>query len=278
MFTMIAIVLPTMLGYNLVFGKGKILHFGPLGVSLVAAYATFATFHATHLYVLSICAGILGTVMISSLFAWLSFRLDGDALGILTIAVHLAILTLVLNWTPITGGTRGLTAIPRMWFMDSPGIFFLCATALAVFWIALFWFLDRCAFGRQLHALAEHEWHASAQGINRRRVHHLAFLISGLASLTTNILYPQYVHLLHPSDFMFPALIFMVMVVVAGKPGSVVGVVLSAGLLSFLREGLRFVRIAPDVLGPARLILFGGILFLAVWVRRDVLFPKRRSV
>ncbi len=68
------------------------------------------------------------------------------------------------------------------------------------------------------------------------------------------------------------------MIIVAGKPGSVLGVTLSTILLILLKEGLRFVSLAPSILGPVRLILFGMILLAVVYWRRDTLFPKQRSI
>ena len=78
--------------------------------------------------------------------------------------------------------------------------------------------------------------------------------------------------------FGYSALVFVVMIVVAGKPGSVIGVTISTFLLIVLQEALRFVPLASSVLGPMRLILFGLILFIAVYIRRDTLFPKEREI
>ena len=68
------------------------------------------------------------------------------------------------------------------------------------------------------------------------------------------------------------------MAVVAGKPGSVLGVTFSTVLLVLLKEGLRFLPLPTAVLGPVRLLLFGIILLVAVYVRRDTLFPQQRTV
>lgn len=274
----ITITLPHALGYNLVLGKGKILHFGPLGSSLLAAYATFATLQATGSYPLALGAGILGALSIGAFFAWLSFRLDGDGLGILSLASHLALLTVVLNWTSVTNGTRGITAIPWLPFLHTPMSFAIVTTVVALTWIAFYWHLDRSVFGRQLSALAEHPWHARSLGVYRKRVHLIAFLLASLGALSTNFFYHQYIHLTHPTDFGFPVLIFYLMCVVAGRPGSVLGVTFSTIALVLLQESIRFLPIPAGILGPTRLLLFGTILLIAVWFRRDVLFPPQRSI
>lgn len=270
--------IPNVLGFNLIFGKGKILHFGPVGVSIVAAYATFLTLHATGSYALAIATGGAAALLISALFAWLSFHLEPDGFGIMSIAVHLALLAVVLNWTDLTRGALGLPRIPRLPGLESLPAFALLTTTIASLWIAFILWCDRSTFGRQLAALAEHPWHATALGVSRQRTHLLAFLLGGIGATLTNILYPSYIRLLHPNDYAFPFLIFFVTAVVAGRPGSVPGVILSTILLVLLKEGLRFAPLPIGILGPLRLLLFGVILLGAVWIRRKELFPLQRTI
>jgi branched-chain amino acid transport system permease protein len=270
--------LPTALGYNLVFGKGKILHFGPMGVSVAVAYAMFLTLMSTNGYFLALLAGTLMAVSLSLFFAWLSLRLEPDGMGVMSIAVHLSLLAVVLNWSSVTRGALGIPRISRMPFLESMPMITIVTCIVAGLFLVFYLWLDRSSFGRQLAALAEHDWHARSLGIRKSLIHALAFLILGMSHVSGVFFSVPYLHLLHPNDFQFPSLIFIVMIVVAGKPGSVWGVTISTALLVILKEGLRFVPLAPSLLGPVRLILFGVILLLAVWWRRDTLFPKARTV
>lgn len=266
------------LGYNVIFGKGKILHFGPIGVSLAAGYGTFITLGWTGSYLLALPVGIAMAAVLSLMFTWLSLRLEPDGLGILTIAMHQIVLTVVLNWTPVTRGALGLPNIPRMPWIAGNVAFTCTVVAIAVLWFLLMLLFERSTYGRQLQALAEHEWYAKALGVNRLRLYLIAFLIGGAGAFMANLFYHQYLYLVHPSDFLFPVLIFYMMIIVAGKPGSTIGVALSTILLIFLREELRCIPLSPDVLGPLRLMIFGIILLAAVWYRRDSLFPKKRTI
>lgn len=270
--------LPTALGYNLVFGKGKIFHFGPMGVSIVTSYALFLVLMSTQSYALSLGVAVFIAIGISLLFSWLSLRLDPDAFGVISIAVHLSSLAVVLNWSSLTRGALGIPRIPRMPFMESIEMYALVICSLSLLVFFLYVWLDRTAFSRQLEALAEHEWHAKSLGINKPLIHAVAFCILGMSHVFGGLFAISYLHFLHPNEYQFPAFIFLVMVVVAGRPGSLKGVTISAIALIVLREGLRFVPLAPSVLGPIRLLLFGVILFIAVWFRRDSLFPKQRSI
>jgi branched-chain amino acid transport system permease protein len=283
----VAVSLPNILGYNLIFGRGKIFHFGPLGVSIAAAYGTFVPLMSGAGYPLSLLCGFACALLVSLVFAWLSLRLDPDGLGVMSIAVHLGLLSVVLNWQSVTHGALGIPRVPRFPFFQplqdllhlSPTAAFAVVsfTAFALFTLFVWW-LDRGPFGRSLQALAEQPWNAAALGISKIRVHTAAFAVGALGALITNALFHQYIYLVHPSDFSFQSFIFFLMVVVAGKPGSVKGTVVAGVLLIVLREGLRFLPLQADLLGPLRLILFGAILFAAVWWRRDALFPPERRV
>lgn len=274
----IAHALPAYLGYNLVFGKGKILHFGPLGVSLIVVYALYLPVLAGYGYGTGIGLALLVSILVSAMMALLSLRLPSDSFGVLSIALHLAALATVLNWTSFTRGALGLPGIPRLSGLESIEMFAIASSVSCLLFVLLFWLVDRSRFGRALSALSEHDWHARALGIHRTFIVTGAFLLLGLAHVHGNLWYGQYVRFISPQDYQFHALVFSVMVVVAGKPGSVRGVILSAILLTLLREGLRFVPLPADILGPVRLLLFGCILFAVVWWRRDSLFPKQRSI
>ena len=272
-------VLFVVAGYNVVFGKGKILHFGQEAQDIVVAYMIWVLVMRFGFPLgVALLAGVLAAVLSAALFTWLSLRLEPDGFGVMSIAVHLACLSVVLNWQSVTRGALGIPRIPRAPFPSSLEGFALLTSMLLVAWLLVLWRLDRGTFGRQLTALAGHEWHAASLGIDRRKVHFLAFLISGIGVVFAATLFPSYIFLLTPSDYHFPAMILFVMCTVAGGPGHLWGVSIATFAIVFLREGLRFISLPPDILGPMQLILFGLILLVAVWYRRDTLFPKQRVV
>lgn len=270
--------IPNTLGYNLVFGRGKILHFGPIAVSLVSAYGIFLVQRYTGSYVIGIAMGAVASAALSLFFSWLALRLDSDALGILTIACHLAVIAVILNWTTLTRGALGISQIPRMPGLLTMESFAAVSVLVAVAWTFLLFRIDRSSLGRSLKALGENRVHAESIGISRKTVYMKAFLIAGAGSLISSIFFPQYIGLLHPNDYGFSSLIFFLMCIIAGKPGNVLGVTLAVVLLTILKEGIRFVPMSSGLVGPLRLILFGIILIVAVYIRRKEIFPMQRSV
>src|SRR3989338_6758852 len=175
----------------------------------------------------------------------------------MSIAVHLSVLSVVLNWSSLTRGALGIPRLPRAPFPAFPEGFALVMVVMCIVWVLGMWLLDRSSFGRKIAALAEHEWHSAALGVSRARVHFLAFMVGALGALFGTLPYHHYIGLLPPHDFQFSRFLFFFVL---------------------LKELLFFVLFPPDILGPVRLILFGVILFAAVWYRRDTLFPKQRTV
>lgn len=268
-----------LLGYNIVFGKGKILHFGQEAQSLIAVYTIWVlVVQFQQPFVVALFASIVLTALISLLLAQLSFRLEPDGFGVMSIALHLAILSIILNWQSVTRGALGIPRIPRGILPVSLEGYALVVVLSAIAWYFFLRLVERGSFGRNLAALSEHEWHAESLGIPRKRVHTIAFLLAGAGSMISSVLFPPYLFFLSPLDYNFQHMIFFVMCVVAGGPGSLRGVTLAIFLITFLREGLRFMGLPSNILGPVQILSFGLILFIAVCVRRDTLFPKQRTV
>lgn len=270
--------IPASLGYSLMLGKQRVMHFGPLAISLLAAYGTFIPLSQGFGYPLSLLIGLCLAMAGSLILALLSVRLPEDAFGVFSLAVHLIVFTVILNWSSFTRGSLGIPGIRRFPLMETPGAFALCTVVIAVAWFGVFFAIDRSRFGRSLEALAEHPAQAAALGINRTLHTVIAFLIAGLGLATGSILFAQYIRLLYPTDYGFPALVFILMTVIAGKPGSVPGVTLATVLLVILREAIRFLPFSASVKGPLQLIVFAIILFAAIWWRREKLFSVQRSI
>ena len=145
---------PHILGFNIVLGKGKILHFGPLGTSIVAAYVTFLTTIHFSSYTIGILCGLVAVVLVSTLYAWVSFRMEPDGFGVMSIAMHLSFMAVVLNWSSVTRGALGIPRIPRFPFLNTTADFAIATLIVAVVWVVLLLLLERSSFGRKLTALS----------------------------------------------------------------------------------------------------------------------------
>ena len=119
---------------------------------------------------------------------------------------------------------------------------------------------------------------ASALGINPRRVRNVAFLVSSSAAGLAGSFFAYYLNYIDPSSFSISEMVFLMTIVVVGRPGSFFGVLLSSAFLVLLPEPLRFLNLDSATLGPMRQLLYSAILFGIVWWKRKTIFPEQREV
>jgi branched-chain amino acid transport system permease protein len=186
-------------------------------------------------------------------------RLKGHYFAITTLALALAMTAIVSN-IEIAGRNIGLVLPP----LNNDPLFYelslalLIASTLTVFW------LTRSRFGFGLIAIRENEEGAAVMGVNTTLFKTLAFALSGLFSALAGGIYAYWVTFIDPaSAFDIGLNVKMIIMAVFGGPGTVLGPVLGAFLLTAISEVL-----ASEVTTLAGLF-FGLVVVVAV-----VLMPR----
>jgi branched-chain amino acid transport system permease protein len=141
-----------------------------------------------------------------------------------------------------------------------------------------FYILSAGSFGRTLRALAEYEQAAATLGKNTRRTRNLAFFFSSSAAGLAGSFFAYYMQYIDPSSFSLAEMVFVLTIVIVGRPGSFLGVIAATVFLLLLPEALRRVDISSAYLGPMRQLLYAVILFVVVWWKRETIFPQQRQV
>jgi branched-chain amino acid transport system permease protein len=121
-------------------------------------------------------AALLGAL----LFGWFSVRLSGVYLAMLTLAFAQIVWSIAFQWQDLTGGSNGVLGIWPSAPFDRLPAFFLLALALVVAGILLLRRVLFAPFGYAMRAGRDSPLRAEAIGINVKRVHWLAFALSGL--------------------------------------------------------------------------------------------------
>jgi branched-chain amino acid transport system permease protein len=185
--------------------------------------------------------------------------LKGHYFAITTLALALAMTAIVSN-IEIAGRNIGLVLPP----LNNDPLFYelslalLIASTLTVFW------LTRSRFGFGLIAIRENEEGAAVMGVNTTLFKTLAFALSGLFSALAGGIYAYWVTFIDPaSAFDIGLNVKMIIMAVFGGPGTVLGPVLGAFLLTAISEVL-----ASEVTTLAGLF-FGLVVVVAV-----VLMPR----
>jgi branched-chain amino acid transport system permease protein len=268
---------------NLTFGFGQLFNLAHVASYAIGAYATalLSTECASPVWV---CA--LTSMLVSGLFAILlggiSLRLSTDYFAIGTLAFSSVVSALLINWRSLTHGVLGIPGIPRPELFDidfyQNSNFLVLIGGCAIFVQVCFFLLYRSPFGRSLRALAEFERAAASLGTDTARVRNMAFFISSATAGLAGSFFAYYLNYIDPSSFSLTEMVFILTIVIVGRPGSFAGVIGATVFLVLLPEPLRFLNISSAYLGPMRQLLHALILFAVVWWKRDTLFPQRRQV
>jgi branched-chain amino acid transport system permease protein len=273
------IILATSL--NLINGITGQFSLGHAAFMAIGAYTTGSVLRAYafgHLgepkYIALFFAVLLASGIIAALAGLLIgipvLRLRGDYLAIATLGFGEIIHTLIINTDEIgplpIGGASGLHNIPE--FNN-----FFWTYAWVIVCVVCIWRLVYSTKGKAFLAVREDEIAASAMGVNTTYYKVAAFMIgaffAGIAgglngTLTANI---------DPESYRFMRSIEIVVMVVLGGSGSITGAIIAAIVLTYLPEGLRYVKewTGEDL----RMVIYSVLLILMMLIRPEGLLGRR---
>jgi branched-chain amino acid transport system permease protein len=197
-------------------------------------------------------------------------RLRGDYLAIATLGFGEIIHTLIINTNDIgplhIGGASGLHAIPQI--ND-----FFWTYAWVLICVVTIWRLVYSTKGKAFLAVREDEIAAGAMGINTTYYKVSAFIIGAFFAGIAGGLNATLTGNLDPEGFRFMRSIEIVVMVVLGGSGSLTGGIIAAILLTYLPEGLRYVKewTGEDL----RLVIYSVLLIVMMLLRPQGLLGRR---
>jgi branched-chain amino acid transport system permease protein len=276
------------LGLNLQWGSTGLFNAGVAGFYGVGGYTLAILTAPAHSglignFGLPWLVGVIGAMAVSAIAAGIvgiaTVRLRGDCLAIATFGVAVVLQLLALNWEGLTGGSLGLTSVPRPMarLFERPlgyNIFFLglCAVSTAVVYVALERIV-RSPWGRVLKAVREDEVAAIALGKDARLFRLQAFVLGSTVIGLAGALYVSFIGFVSPFDFV-PIVTFQIwtMLIIGGSgnnKGALLGALIVWGLWS--TSGTIISLVVPADLqtqgGAMQSILIGAILVLTLLFR-----------
>ena len=187
---------------------------------------------ALGLFLGAVMAGVFGI-----LIGIPALRLTGDYLAILTLGFGEIIRITLNNIDDVLGfdlfyGSRGLKNIPKY---SNYWTVFLCVVITCFAIHAMM----KSRHGRAVLAIRDNEIAAESCGIQTTYYKVMAFSFSAAFAGLAGGLYACYLGVLDPGSFGFMKSIEILVMVVLGGMGSMLGSILSAGVLTILPEALR---------------------------------------
>src|ERR1700736_6181075 len=246
-------------------GHAAFFGFGAYSLGLLLVHLNITPGFAPFLLVP--VAGVLTAVAAAGI-GWIALRTRAATFVIVTIAFMFIVQLLAENLVKLTGGGGGLSVpYPHDWTGDFFNIpFYYAMLALAVFALALSWWIRRSKFGLGLLAIRDDEDKALAVGVPTRAFKLTAFVISATLVGMIGAVYGYYVTYLYPQFVVDPLLgISMVLMTFLGGLGTLSGPVIGAVLLE--RAQLEFAY----RFGASRLYL---VLFSAVFLVVILILPR----
>ena len=228
------------IGLNILIGQAGLVSLGQAAIYGVGAYvAAWLALRAGVSFLPAVAAGIGAAALVGAALAYPSVRVRGVYLAVITIAFGLIFQNVLIEWVPVTGGTLGLTGIPRAEVfgvrLTRQIYFWVAAGALAIAFI-LQYTLTHSRYGRAMRATAQSANAASALGINVANTRMFAFVVSAALAGLAGGLYAFLNLFVNYETFTFFQSISFLLMVIFGGVGTLAGPLVGAGILTYVPE------------------------------------------
>jgi branched-chain amino acid transport system permease protein len=245
-------------------GHAGFFGFGAYAIGLILARLGIEGGYTPFLFVP--VAGALTAVLALGV-GWFALRTRAATFVIVTIAFMFMLQLLAENLIGLTGGGAGLAFPVPPWRGDFYNIpFYYAMLVLALFALAISWWIRRSKFGLGLLAIRDDEDKALAVGVPAVTFKLTAFVISAALVGMIGGVYGYYVTYIYPQFVIDPLIgISMVLMVFLGGLGTIGGPVLGALILEPAQLWLAYNY------GASRLYL---VLYAAVFLLVIMLMPR----
>ncbi len=232
------------MGLNLTLGYAGQVSLAQAAFVGIGAYTTALLTQSGVPFFAAFGLSALGTFVIGLLLGYPALRVQHHFLAFVTLAFNALVWLVMRNEEWLTGGTYGLSGIPRpqLFGLDSydPRVFFFFILAVFLVLASALWWIIRSPWGRAFKALRENPMRADSLGVDIRRMTLLAFAIGSAFGGMAGALLAPLVEFIDPNSFTLSISLMILLMVVVGGAGHFLGPILGALLVILLPEWLRF--------------------------------------
>lgn len=230
-------------GLNVLVGMTGLVSLGQAGLFALGSYtgAILAIRLGFDLIWASIGAAIVSGIF-GALLAFPTVRVRGVYLAVVTIAFGIIVENVAIEWQSVTGGTTGLTSIPRPNIFGArlSGFAFYGVLAITLFVLTLLIHnLKNSRYGRTMLAVSQSETAVRALGVSPTAMRTMAFVIASITSGVAGTYYAFLNSYISPDIFTFSDSVRFLLMVILGGAGSTFGPVIGAFILTYLPEFLQ---------------------------------------
>jgi branched-chain amino acid transport system permease protein len=261
-------------GLNLTIGYAGQMSLGQAAFLGIGAYIAAIGMKAGLPFFAMLPIAALACFVIGLALGFPALRVQHHYLAFATLGFNVLVFLIMRNEEKITGGTFGISGIPRPTLLglslDGVLPFFWFTLFFTVLLIFLLWWLLRSPWGRAFAALRDNPIRAESLGVNITAYTLLAFAIGAACAGIAGVFFAALVQFVEPAPFHFSASLLMLLAVIVGGSGRFFGPVLGTVVIVLVPEWLRFMQ-------NWYLAVFGfAIVALMMWLPGGILsIPDR---
>ena len=234
------------MGLNLTLGYAGQVSLAQGAFVGIGAYTTALLMHAGVPYPIAFIAAGLLCFCIGWVLGYPALRVQHHYLAFVTLAFTALVFLVLRNEEWLTGGTYGLSGIPRPtlfgWSTNgSVRYYYFSLGVLAVLATATWWML-RSPWGRAFIALRENPIRALSLGLDTRRYTLMAFAIGSSLGGLSGAVFAPLVQYIEPLSFALNLSLNLLLMVIVGGSGFFFGPFVGALVAVLLPEWLRFIQ------------------------------------
>ncbi len=275
-FALYAMSLDLLVGYAGLPSLGHAAFFGVGGY----AFAIVAKRVSASVFV-AFPAAVLAAALAALVIGTFSVRASGIFFLMLTLAFAQMLYALVFGWIPVTGGSDGISGVPRpdlglegFTLFLTPNYYGYVAAVFLASALALWW-ITRSSFGLALVGVRENARRMRALGHDTTRLKLIAFIVAGAFAGAAGSLEAGFNQFVSPGDVFVTMSVTALVMVLVGGAGTLLGPAVGAVVVIALRI---WVSSAPVVGERWETLL--GLLFVAtvLLARQGIVGVARRML
>jgi len=272
--TLFCVYLMATFGLNLTIGYAGQMSLGQAAFLGIGAYIGAIGLKAGLPFLVVLPLAAIACFAVGLALGFPALRVQHHYLAFATLGFNVLVFLVMRNEEKITGGTFGVSGIPRPTLLglslDGSLAFFWFTLASTLVVIGLLWWLLRSPWGRAFAALRDNPIRAESLGVNITTYTLLAFAIGATCAGVAGVYFAALVQFIEPAPFHVSTSLMMLLGVIVGGSGRFLGPVLGTVVIVLLPEWLRFMQ-------NWYLAVFGfGVVALMIWLPGGLLsIPER---
>ncbi len=230
-----ALSLNLLVGYA---GLTSLGHAGYLGISAYTSAWLILNLKVTHLTAAIVALGVSGAM--AALFGLVALRASGLSFLMITLALGQVLWGLAYRWAGVTGGDNGLSGLTRpMPFgidLNAARSFYWFTLLVFALVLAVVMMLVRSPFGATIRGTRDQPRRMATLGYDVWLIRWTTFTLSGFLGGVAGLMYVYYQQFISPHSLSLASSAEMLLMVIAGGPGTIAGPVVGAGLVVLLKN------------------------------------------